>query len=93
LEEYYGLWYPNWGRYRKVLAEAFWHLMDGVAQEGLMMLAKKQLRETIHHPFNVLRAMDFAGGTLSYGGIEVLRQCETSGEKYVRGTVTLVRQS
>jgi hypothetical protein len=77
LEEYFVRWNPKWGRNRKgkLLAEAFWHLKDGVAQEGLMTLAKKQLRETIYHPFHVLRAMDFADGrTLSYEGIEVLKQ-------------------
>jgi hypothetical protein len=89
LEEYYTKWYPKWGRLRKgkLLARAFWDLMDGVAQDGLMVLVKDQIRKTTYHPFNVLRAMDFAGGTLSYEGIEVLRQCETEGEKYVRGTV------
>jgi hypothetical protein len=89
LEEFYGRWFPKWGRKRKgrLLAEAFWGLMDGVAQDRLMTLAKNQLRKTIYHPFNILRAMDFAGGTLSYEGIEVLRQCETAGNTYVRGTV------
>jgi hypothetical protein len=89
LEEHNMLWFRSWGRKRKgkLLAEVFWDLMDGVAQDELMHLAKMRLRSTVFHPFNVLRAMDFAGGTLSYEGIEVLRECETEGQKYKRGTV------
>lgn len=64
-----------------------WDIMDGVAQNELMALAKKRLRSTVFHFFNVLRATDFAGGTLSYEGIEVLRQCETGENKYIRGSV------
>jgi hypothetical protein len=52
-----------------------------------MALVKNRLRSTVFHPLNVLRAMDFAGGRLSYEGIEVLRQCETDGNKYGRGSV------
>jgi hypothetical protein len=89
LDEYNKKWFPKWGRKRKgkVLAEAFWECMDGVAQDELMKLAKAGLRKGTFHPFKVLRAMDFAGGTLSYEGIDVLRQCETSGKKCVRGGI------
>jgi septal ring factor EnvC (AmiA/AmiB activator) len=64
-------WFPKWGPKRKgkLLAEVFWDVMDGVAQNALMALAKNRLRSTVFHPFNVLRAMDFACGTLYYEGI------------------------
>jgi len=41
----------------------------------------------VYSPFNILRAMDFAGGTLSYEGIEVLRSCEVLDRLYYRGSV------
>ncbi|KAL7566798.1 hypothetical protein ACA910_019389 [Epithemia clementina (nom. ined.)] len=31
--------------------------------------------------------MDSGDGVLNYGGVEVLRRCETNGKKYVRNTV------
>ena len=79
----------NWGtkRISSLVASAIWNFRDGLFQQSVTVLVKKWLSKTDFHPFNVLRAMDFAGGTLSYEGIEVLRQVETRFEKYVRGTV------
>jgi hypothetical protein len=61
-DEYSTRWFSKWGHQRKgkLLARVFWDVMDGVAQNELMVLAKNRLRTTVFHPFNVLRAMDFA---------------------------------
>jgi hypothetical protein len=61
--------------------------MDEVAQPYLLELAKARLKENVFHPFKILRAMDFAGGTLSNEGIEVLRKCETEGKCFYRSSV------
>jgi hypothetical protein len=47
---------------------------------------KKQERDECFTPFNLLRAMDFHGATLSQAGIEVVRTVETKNEKYVAGS-------
>ena len=43
-------------------------------------------------PFNVLRGMDLAGGTLSYEGVEVIRKVESDGKKYFRGIFPLTAE-
>ena len=49
--------------------------------ECLTRCVQRHLRKTVFTPYNILQAMDFAGGTLNYGGIEILRQVETGGKK------------
>ncbi len=47
----------------------------------------KHFREKIFTPYNILREMDLAGGTLSYEGIDVLRCVETCGVARFRGSI------
>ena len=49
-------------------------------QQILVRVVQRHLRKTTFTPFNILREMDFAGGTLNYGGIEILRRVECDGE-------------
>lgn len=60
---------------------------DEVFFPHVLKLARRHLRKTIFTPFNILREMDLAGGTLSYEGIDVLRRVETSGVKRFRGSI------
>eukprot|EP00978_Attheya_sp_CCMP212_P025504 scaffold82158_cov38-Attheya_sp.AAC.2 len=72
----------------KLLARAFFDLDDGVAQEDLLTIARKEFRRTIFSAWRILRAMDLNGGTLSYACIEILRTLETTmSEKYYHGSM------
>jgi len=53
----------------------------------LIAHVKQYLRQTVFHPAKILMQMDLAGGTLSMEGLEVLRMCETDGDKYIRNTI------
>ena len=79
--------YPRWSSKRTgpLVARAVWS-MD-VHQPEFLKLARKYFRDTIFTPYNVLKEMDLAGGTLSYEGIDVLRRVETSGLKRFRGSM------
>jgi hypothetical protein len=53
----------------------------------ILKLARRHLCKTIFAPFNILREMDLAGGTLLYEGIDVLRRVETSGVNRCQGSI------
>lgn len=79
--------YSKMGRSRmgKLLAEAFWTLLLGsMAQSHLIRLASMWLRENVFTPWKVLRAMDLAGGLLSFSGLEILRALEHQNRRYWR---------
>jgi len=75
---------------RKAVAKLIWE-NESTFYENLHPLiidhVKKHLHETVFHPSKILMRMDMAGGTLSMEGLEVLRMCETDGQKYVRNTI------
>jgi hypothetical protein len=75
----------NSSRTGALVAKAVWN--HGSFQPHLLKLACKHFREKIFTPYNILRAMDLAGGTLSYEGIDVLRGVETCGVKGCQGTI------
>ena len=75
----------NASRTSALVAKAIWN--HEVFHAHLVRLARKYIRETVFTPFNILREMDLAGGTLSYEGIDVLRHVETRGVKRSRGSV------
>jgi hypothetical protein len=54
------------------VARVIWNGLDGALQPHLLALARKHLRKHVFTPFNILRVMDIAGGTLSYEGIDVI---------------------
>jgi hypothetical protein len=60
--------------------------LDGHLLREIEKLCRKIHRDGTLSPFNLLKAMDFHGATLSYSGIEVIRTVETKYEKYVQGT-------
>ncbi len=76
--------------YRNALVLSIW-TNTSTFYENLrpMLIAhmKRHLRETVFHPARILMQMDLADGTLSMEGLEVLRMCETNGERYVRNTI------
>jgi hypothetical protein len=79
--------YTRWSLKRTgtLVAQAVW------AQEEfrpeLLKLSRTYFRENVFTPYNILREMDLAGGTLSYEGIDVLRGVETGGLKRFRGSM------
>ena len=79
--------YPCWSSKRTVplIAQAVWNV--DANQPELLKLARKHFRATVFTPFNILKEMDIAGGTLSYEGIDILRQVETLGIKRFRGSM------
>jgi hypothetical protein len=76
--------YPRMGRARmgKLLAQAFWTILGCIAQTHLIYLCKNWLKSNVFSPWMILRAMDLAGGRLSYAGLEVLRSLEHMNRKY-----------
>jgi hypothetical protein len=62
-----------------------WEILDGALQPHFLTLARKHFRQNVFTPFNILKEMDLAGGTLSYEGIDVIRRVETSGLKWLYG--------
>jgi hypothetical protein len=79
--------HSRWGTKRTgaLVAQAVW-TQDGSVPE-LLKLARKHFRDNVFTPYNVLKEMDLAGGTLSYEGIDVLRRVETGGLKRFRGSM------
>ena len=79
--------YRRWGvaRVGALVAKAVWN--EEVYVPHVLKLARTHLRQAVFTPFNILRAMDLVGGTLSYEGIEVLRRVETCGVKRFRGSI------
>ena len=67
------------------------HRLFGVKQSKnlpeLLKQSRRHFRDNAFTPFNVLREMDLAGGTLSYKGIDVLRRVETAGLKRYHGSM------
>ncbi|KAI2490109.1 hypothetical protein MHU86_24480 [Fragilaria crotonensis] len=75
----------NSNRTGVLVANALWN--HASFQPHLLKLARKYFRENVFTPYNILREMDLAGGTLSYEGIDVLRRVETCGVKRFRGSI------
>jgi hypothetical protein len=61
--------------------------MDNIAQIYLIQFVKDWMSQNVFTSFDVLRVMDFAGGTSSYEEIEVLRNCERNGKIFYHGSV------
>lgn len=82
-----GAEYRRWSadRIGQLVARMVWK-QDRFRQH-LIVCARKYFRENVFTPFNILREMDLAGGTLSYEGIDVLRCVETNGVKGCRGAI------
>ena len=79
--------HPRWSSKRTgpLVAQAVWSI--DISQPEFVRLARKYFRDTIFTPFNILKEMDLAGGTLSYEGIDILRRVETSGLKRFCGSM------
>jgi hypothetical protein len=77
--------HTRWGTKRTgaLVAQTVW--AQGGSVPELLKLARKHFRDQVFTPYNVLKEMDLAGGTLSYEGIDVLRRVETGGLKCFRG--------
>mmetsp|Transcript_14158 Transcript_14158/g.25658 ORF Transcript_14158/g.25658 Transcript_14158/m.25658 type:complete len:263 (+) Transcript_14158:825-1613(+) len=71
----------------KNVAQVAWDACEGAAREALIALSSKWLRDNVFTPPAVLEAMDRAGGTLGYEGVEILRAVETLGKRYYRGSI------
>jgi hypothetical protein len=74
-------------RVGKIIAEAAWDAAEGAAQAALIKRSTKWIRENLYTPQAVLKAMDIAGGTLGFQGLEVLRTVETKNKRYYRGSL------
>ncbi len=61
--------------------------LNGCALPYLIAKSKAWLRQNVFIPWKTLKAMDLAGGSLNYKGLEVLREVESNGKKYYRGGV------
>jgi hypothetical protein len=79
--------YSRWSSKRTgaLVAQTVW-AHDGFLPE-LVKLSRKYFRANVFTPYNVLREMDLAGGTLSYEGIDVMRRVETGGLKRFHGSM------
>ena len=53
-------------------------------RDRLLEVLRLYMRQNVLTPFRILKEMDLAGGVLNYGGIEILRRCETNGTKHQR---------
>ena len=60
---------------------------NGIVREEILKEAKRIIREEIYTPWKILRLKDKSGGKLSIDTIDILRQLETDGKKYVRNTI------
>jgi hypothetical protein len=70
-----------------LVAEVLWDYQDGALQPHLLKLARIHFRTHVFTPFNIIREMDVAGGTLSYEGIDVIRRVATSGVMRFHGSM------
>jgi hypothetical protein len=70
---------------RAFVAHVLWEILDGVLKPHFLTIARKYFWQHVFTPFNILKEMDSAGGTLSYEGIDVICQVETSGLKRLHG--------
>jgi len=81
----------GWKKHNKTLgksiAKAALTVLDGIAFDAVMSVAKKHLRESVYTPWNIARLMDLHGGSLNLTGIELLRSLETRGKKYSHSTL------
>jgi hypothetical protein len=79
--------FNRWGTTRrgKQLANAFFSVLGGIAENAILKKSKKILRETVFTPYAILQQMDEHGGTLSYEGLKVLRKVESLGKKRYYG--------
>ncbi len=62
-------------------------LLNGCCLPFLIGNAKSWLQRNVFVPWNILKAIDLAGGSLNYKGIEVLWQVESEGKKYYRSGI------
>jgi len=69
------------------IAEAAHCVLDGVAGPFLLDMAKDIIRRDIFSPWKVAKLMDLNGGTINLHCIELLRQLETAGRRYYRGSI------
>ena len=76
--------YSCWSSKRTgaLVAQAVW-AHNGFIPE-LVKLSCQYFRANVFTPYNVLREMDLAGGTLSYEGIDEMRRVETGGLKHFK---------
>jgi hypothetical protein len=79
--------YPRWHTKRtgSLIAQAVWSDQSNLPE--LLKLSRRYFRDKVFSPYNVLREMDMAGGTLSYEGLDILRKVETAGLKRYRGSM------
>lgn len=79
--------HARWSIHRTgtLVAQAVW--AQGCFLPELLKLSRSHFRQHVFTPFNILREMDLAGGTLSYEGIDVLRRVETGGLKRYHGSM------
>ena len=68
------------------VADAAYSVFDGVGENELMGRAKRQFGNTFYSPFNVVRSMDVKGN-INLSNINQLRNLETGGAVYKRGTI------
>ena len=60
-----------------LIALVFYHdFLDGCFLDEYINRVRKHMRKNAHTCHNVLKNMDYMGGTLSYEGIELLRREE-----------------
>lgn len=71
------------------LVEFLWstNIIDGCIRLSMIESAKKYFRTEVYSAPRIMELLDMHGGQLSYEGIDLLRQLETNGEKYVRNTI------
>ena len=77
----------RWSLKRKcaLVAQAVWAFVGTLPE--LLNLSRKHFRDNVFTPFNVLKEMDLAGGTLSYEGIDIIQRVKTGGIKGFRGSM------
>ena len=79
----------RWKRDRigKELALLVFEYDDEVCHHYLIKKSKAWLRKHVFTCYNILSAMDQAGGTLSYEGIEIIRSAETKKVKWYKNSL------
>ena len=81
----------------KKIGDTIWEAcVDPSNEDGSLLMAlrdsivvhvSKWLRKTVFSPFNILKAMDMAGGQLSMEGLQVLSKMEANGRKWYRNGI------
>ena len=67
------------------LIEFLWNskFLSGCVRSSINEFTKTYFRKTIFSPARILQLLDMNGGQLSYQGLDLLRDLETNGEKYI----------